>query len=129
MFKKIFYFGLGLASLLYENFDELARAGEARYNELLNANQPVEEIVEVETAVSVEEDTEAVDDASENAVEDDLTAINGIGPTFAKRLREAGVTTYRALAALTGEQIIEITHVAAWQADPNEWIAEAKTRA
>ena len=129
MLKNIFYFGLGLASLLYENFDELAQAGETRYNELLSADQPVEEIVEVAGVVSVEPDAEAVDDTSDNPENDDLTAINGIGPTFAKRLQEAGITTYQALAALTVEKIIEITHVAEWQADPNEWIAEAKTMA
>lgn len=129
MLKKIFYFGLGLASLLYENFDELARAGETRYNDLLSADQPVEETVEIETVVSVEVDVEAIDDGSDNTGNDDLTAINGIGPTFAKRLQDAGITTYQALAALSVEQIIDITHVANWQADPNEWIVEAKAMA
>ena len=126
MLKKIFYFGLGLASLLYENFDELVRAGEERYKELLDEDLPIEETVEIETVVSVETVTEEVSDVTDNAGADDLTAINGIGPTFAKRLQEAGITTYQALARLTGEQIKEITRVAEWQADPNEWIAAAK---
>ncbi len=126
MLKKIFYFGLGLASLLYENFDELVRAGEERYNELLGADIPIEETVEIETVVTVVTVTEEVSDVANNAGADDLTVINGIGPTFAKRLQEAGITTYQALARLTGEQIKEITRVAEWQADPDEWIAAAK---
>ncbi len=126
MLKKIFYFGLGLAGLLYENFDELVRAGEERYKELLDAELPIEEIIEIETVVSVETVAEGVADLTDYAGADDLTVINGIGPTFAKRLQEAGITTYQALARLTGEQIKEITRAAEWQADPNEWIAAAK---
>jgi hypothetical protein len=126
MLKKFFYFGLGLASLLHENFEELVRAGEKRYYELLDADLPIEETVEIETVVSIETVTEVVDDVTDNAGADDLTAINGIGPTFAKRLQEAGITTYQALAKLTEEQIKEITRVAEWQADPHEWIAAAE---
>ena len=126
MLKTIFYFGLGLASLLYENFDELVRAGEERYNELLVTDLPIEETVEIEAVAPIESATAVVNDETDNAAADDLTAINGIGPTFAKRLQEAGITTYQALAGLTAEQIKEITHVAEWQADPNEWIAAAK---
>jgi len=126
MLKKIFYFGLGLASLLYENFDELVRAGQERYNELLDADLPNEEPVEIEVVTPREIATQVVDDVTDNVTADDLTAINGIGPTFAKRLQKAGITTYQALAGLTVEQIKEITHVAEWQADPNEWIVAAK---
>lgn len=57
---------------------------------------------------------------------DDLTTINGIGPTFARRLNESGITTYKALAAATPERIREITHVAVWQSNPADWIKEAK---
>lgn len=57
---------------------------------------------------------------------DDLTKINGIGPSFARRLREAGIHTYADLAALSPEQVVEITDVKEWQADPAQWIAQAK---
>jgi predicted flap endonuclease-1-like 5' DNA nuclease len=126
MLRKFIYFGIGLASLLYENIDELVRTGEERYNELLSEDLPVEETVEIETVVSVEIDAEVVDDAEDTVMTDDLTRINGIGPTFAKRLQEGGITTYQALAELSEEQIRDITHAADWQADPNEWIIEAK---
>jgi predicted flap endonuclease-1-like 5' DNA nuclease len=59
---------------------------------------------------------------------DDLTAIKGIGPTFARRLHEAGVTSFAALAALSPDEVRAITAVANWQADPADWIAEAAQR-
>lgn len=40
--------------------------------------------------------------------EDDFTRINGIGPVFEQRLKEAGVHTFVELAALTSAEIAEI---------------------
>jgi predicted flap endonuclease-1-like 5' DNA nuclease len=57
---------------------------------------------------------------------DNLTRINGIGPTFARRLNEAGIYSFAALAAATPEHIREVTKVANWQADPADWIVAAK---
>ena len=101
MIKKLFYFGLGLADLVYENFDELVASGEERYNKLLGADQPIEESITIETVVSVD----LAEEVKVDAEADDLTKINGIGPTFAKRLQEAGITTYKALASSTAEQV------------------------
>ena len=56
---------------------------------------------------------------------DDLMAIKGIGPTFAKRLAEAGVTTYAALAEATPEHLREITK-APPMAEPDKWFAQAR---
>ena len=39
---------------------------------------------------------------------DDLTRIVGIGPTYAARLREAGIATFSQLAALDAEEIAEV---------------------
>jgi NADH-quinone oxidoreductase subunit E len=44
----------------------------------------------------------------EQAREDDFTVISGIGPTFQRRLKAAGIRTYADLAALTPEQVAEI---------------------
>ena len=60
---------------------------------------------------------------------DDLTLINGIGPTFAERLQAAGITTFAGLASVTPEYLKAVTKAADWQADPVNWIAQAKTRA
>lgn len=57
---------------------------------------------------------------------DDLTAIKGIGPTFAKRLNDAGIMTFAALAAATPEQLREVTRAPA-VANPEEWIAQARS--
>lgn len=56
---------------------------------------------------------------------DDLTTIKGIGPTFAKRLNEAGITTYAAVAAATADHLREVTK-APPMAAPDEWIAQAR---
>ncbi len=124
MLKKLFYFGIGLADLIYENFDDLVHAGEERYSKLVGAEKLVEQTIEIETIVSVEEPV-AEPGETVAAETDDLTAINGIGPTFAGRLQAAGITSFQALASLTGEQVKEITKVADWQADPDEWIVAA----
>ena len=57
---------------------------------------------------------------------DDLTQINGIGPTFAQRLNAAGIITFADLAEQTPEYIRLVAHVESWQGDPKAWIDEAK---
>ena len=56
------------------------------------------------------------------AAGDDLTAITGVGPAAAKKLNEAGITTYAELAAVNPE-----TFEAA-KVKP-EWVEQAKTLA
>jgi predicted flap endonuclease-1-like 5' DNA nuclease len=60
---------------------------------------------------------------------DRLEVIHGIGPTFARRLNEAGIFTFADLAAQTPEQLrtimanIRASHLF----NPEAWIAEAQT--
>lgn len=63
---------------------------------------------------------------TETAEANDLTQIDGIGPTFASRLSEAGITTFAQLATMSSEDVREITHVTV-QSDPADWIDEAQT--
>ncbi|EAU43776.1 50S ribosomal protein L21 [Salipiger bermudensis] len=56
------------------------------------------------------------------AAGDDLTAITGVGPAAAKKLNEAGITTYAELAAVNPETF-EATKV------KPEWVEQAKTLA
>jgi len=121
MIRKIFCFGLGLVGLLYEKFDELACAGEERLIQRQNGQE-----VEIPVAVGQASKADSVEQSPQGHKVDDLTSINGIGPTFAKRLKAAGITTYEELAALTADQLREITHAADWQADPNDWILQAQ---
>ena len=57
---------------------------------------------------------------------DDLTKISGIGPAFARRLNDAGVTSYGQLAGMTAEEVRQRTDLAEWQGDPDEWISQAQ---
>ncbi|WP_170580403.1 50S ribosomal protein L21 [Ruegeria arenilitoris] len=53
---------------------------------------------------------------------DDLTKITGVGPAAAKKLAEAGIESFAALAALSDEQIAAIETV---KVKP-EWVEQAK---
>ncbi|WP_210092349.1 50S ribosomal protein L21 [Ruegeria sp. HKCCSP346] len=56
------------------------------------------------------------------AAADDLTKLNGVGPAAAKKLVEAGIESFAALAALSDEQIAAIETV---KVKP-EWVEQAK---
>jgi predicted flap endonuclease-1-like 5' DNA nuclease len=58
---------------------------------------------------------------------DNLEEIDGIGPTYAKRLNEAGIFSLAQLAQLTPVEIEAIIKPASWQKiDAESWIAQAK---
>jgi len=58
---------------------------------------------------------------------DDLTAIKGIGPTYAKRLAAAGITTFSGLAAASPDRLREVAKTTA-MVDPQDWIDQAAAR-
>ena len=58
---------------------------------------------------------------------DDLTEIKGIGPVFAERLRQAGITTFADVAKASADQLRDVTHATS-VANPDEWIEQAKAR-
>jgi large subunit ribosomal protein L21 len=58
---------------------------------------------------------------------DDLTEIKGIGPVYALRLAETGITTFAALARMSPQLLREITRATA-AADTEDWIAQARLR-
>ena len=58
---------------------------------------------------------------------DDLTESKGIGPVFAERLRQAGITTFADVAKTSADQLREVTHATS-VANPDEWIEQAKAR-
>ncbi len=59
------------------------------------------------------------------AAADDLTKLNGVGPAAAKKLNDAGIESFAALAALSDEQIAAIDTV---KVKP-EWVEQAKEQA
>ena len=58
---------------------------------------------------------------------DDLTEIKGIGPVFAERLRQAGITTFADVAKASPDQLREVTHATS-VANPDEWIEQAQAK-
>ncbi len=56
------------------------------------------------------------------AAADDLTKLNGVGPAAAKKLADAGIQSFVALAALSEEQIAAIDTI---KVKP-EWVEQAK---
>jgi predicted flap endonuclease-1-like 5' DNA nuclease len=88
----------------------------------------VEPVVEVVTAVAeppMVEPVVEVATAVAPAMSDDLTRIKGIGPTFARRLRDAGLDSYAKLAAATPAEVKEAAKLAEWQGNPAEWVIAA----
>ncbi|MCA0906579.1 50S ribosomal protein L21 [Ruegeria marisrubri] len=65
---------------------------------------------------------EAKAEAPAAAAADDLTKLNGVGPAAAKKLAEAGIESFAALAALSDDQIAAIETV---KVKP-EWVEQAK---
>lgn len=80
------------------------------------------------TAPDIAEPPDLADMLHESAAQrDDLTLIGGIGPTFAQRLYDAGITTFAALAARSADDLRAITQARA-TANPQAWIDEANRR-
>ena len=80
--------------------------------------------------VAIETEAPAAEPATRAAATmtaDDLTEIKGIGPVFAERLHQAGITTFADVAKASADHLREVTHATS-VANPDEWIAQAKTR-
>jgi predicted flap endonuclease-1-like 5' DNA nuclease len=60
---------------------------------------------------------------------DDLTALEGIGPTYAAKLRDAGISTYAQLAVTDEETLAEMINVPAWRKlNYSDWISQARLK-
>lgn len=56
---------------------------------------------------------------------DDLTEVNGIGPVFARRLMEGGISTFAQLASARPERVMELTGI--HESRATDWIEQAGT--
>lgn len=66
----------------------------------------------------------------EHAAEDDLAVLEGIGPKVAQVLKEAGITTFAALAEADPAKVQEVLNAAGLQMmNPAGWIEQAKLAA
>jgi polyhydroxyalkanoate synthase len=57
---------------------------------------------------------------------DDLTLVNGIGPVFARRLMEGGISTFAALGRASVSTVADITGVP--ESRVEDWITQAAAR-
>lgn len=134
MLKRAFFVGLGMTIITAKKAASLVCSGSKliRRQDMGTAKDEAETIVVKngrhadEVVVST---VPATPPSQISSKPDDLTEIKGIGPTYAERLQEAGITTFTALAAHTPDKLREITHATGSAADPVQWIAEARALA
>lgn len=69
-------------------------------------------------------DEPAEEEAAAAETADDLTALKGVGPTFARRMHEAGITTFKAVANTSPQELADIANVTETQA--SGWIEQAR---
>lgn len=132
MFKKLIFIGLGISIIVVKR--SLSYLTEKKDK----ASEQLDNLMATEAAASQFEATEQstvregtgdiVSRAKESAAEpaaDDLTKINGIGPTYAKRLMETGITTFGALSNSSPEELRIITKATGKAADTESWIIQA----
>ena len=67
----------------------------------------------------------AVPDVAASSGADDLTEIKGIGPKYAERLADLGITSFETLAAADPEAVSNSLDA---RARVEDWIAQAKDR-
>ncbi|MCX6033209.1 MAG: helix-hairpin-helix domain-containing protein [Chloroflexi bacterium] len=88
------------------------------------------DLAEIKAAAQkMAEETDTVGLSWDGSQPDDFEPLGGIGEVYEGRLYDAGICTYRALAATTVERLAEICKAPAWRMpDYAGWIAQAKVR-
>lgn len=132
MLKKLLYIGLGISIIVVKKSVSYLIEKKEQAGEQFAADMPADEVVSPDAptpesiAQAVADEVEPVVRESETeAKADDLTEINGIGPTYAERLKEAGITTFAALAKKSPEELRTVTKAAGKSADAESWINQA----
>jgi predicted flap endonuclease-1-like 5' DNA nuclease len=94
-----------------------------------NKTQPIQNN-EVISEVATTTETAAPDEPASSHAPDDLTEVNGIGPTFAEALHEIGIRTFCDLAQQTPEELAAklSARVTAERIQRNQWIEQARER-
>ena len=88
---------------------------------------PQEKVTEFQADKTAAKDVTAIRMAPLQVKPDDLIVIKGIGPVISKKLNDAGIYTFRELAAITPERLREIVgDVIQRLADENVIIDQAK---
>jgi len=134
---KVFIFGLLYGWFFKIAFDRIYRGNEIE--DLQNENASLKEYIRTleDRLTPMSMETTSIPRAEISPVEtpaptqtaskkDDLKTIKGIGPAIEKRLNQAGIHTYAALAALSTEQLENILGNARRLAQEGNLIAQAK---
>ena len=103
-----------------EWFEERSQV-DAEEIEIEDASDDVDEAVDTQEPTSTHEDTEEATDAAEGSG-DDIEGVEGIGPTYADRLREAGIETTADLAAADVETLADVAEIPESRAE--EWLEQ-----
>ncbi len=122
--QKLYAAGIG-------TYWELASASEADLRAILDIKdfQAIDLAAIRQTASNLAEETGSFGRAWDGSEPDDLASLEGIGETFERRLYEAGICTFAALADSTPERLAEISQAPAWQqVDCAGWIESARAR-
>ena len=133
---KLFVFGLLYGIFVKYAFDRIYRGNEME--DLRNENASLQEYIRtLESKLQAQaisrassQSTPAQPEPAQAATtKDDLKVIRGIGPAIEKRLNNAGISTFEALARLSVEELEGILGNARRLAKEGDLIAQAKTLA
>jgi predicted flap endonuclease-1-like 5' DNA nuclease len=119
--EKLYAAGIG-------TFWELAQAADEELTRILEIKEFQRvNLAEIKaSAQALAEETDTVGRQWDGTPPDDFELLEGIGEVYEGRLYDAGICTYRALAAVTVEQLAAICNAPAWRMpDYANWIAQA----
>jgi len=132
MLKKLLFIGLGISIIVVKKsvsyLSERKEQASGQAHTLMNAEAAPSRPEAAEQTNDFAAAESGVSPAQKKVAEteaDDLTEINGIGPTYAKRLMDAGITTFAALSKSSPEELRAITQATGKAADTESWINQA----
>ena len=125
--KAWYLVAVGGAALVADGTRRIIRRRRQHAAELSGNGHVAAEVVEDSPETTRQPATPVVEAAVLEGGPDDLTQLKGIGPTFARRLAEAGYTSFTDIANATADELREATK-APRVANPDEWIVAAKAR-
>lgn len=125
--KAWYLVAVGGAALVADGTRRIIKRRRQHAAELSGNGHVAAEVVEVTSKATRQPAAPVVEAAVVEGGPDDLTQLKGIGPTFARRLAEAGYTTFADIANATADELRDAAK-APRVANPDEWIVEAKSR-
>jgi predicted flap endonuclease-1-like 5' DNA nuclease len=136
MLKKLFYIGLGFSIIVAKKSVSYLVEGKDWASEQFKNVKDADVIggqsrapAQTDGGVAIEEVFSGIERTGSVLEQDDLTKINGIGPTYAKRLTDAGVKTFVDLSERTPNELRTLTKATGNSADTESWIIQAREMA